>query len=263
MTPCRLFVDPPAAGVWNMAVDEALLDDAAERGLASLRFYQWSQPTLSLGYFQRYAERVQHGASAAAPVVRRLSGGGALMHDHELTYAIALPASHPATREGDALYNLVHAALTEVLATRGIPARVHQTAAAPRLRLSASTPPAPGEPFLCFARRTPADVVVAPADSPSPTVKIAGSAQRRRRGAVLQHGAVLLETSPAAPELPGIAQCTTSPPAAADLVAPWSALIAAGLDLELVNAHAPPADFWQRCNDLAGKYSSPSWTGRR
>src|SRR5262245_10595361 len=99
MTPCRLVVDPPASGVWNMAVDEALIDDVADGGLATLRFYQWNEPTLSLGYFQPYAARMGHAASASAAVVRRLSGGGALLHDRELTYALALPAAHPASTE--------------------------------------------------------------------------------------------------------------------------------------------------------------------
>ena len=51
-TDCRLVIDPPQSGPWNMAVDEALLLDAVENGNATLRFYQWSEPTLSLGYFQ-------------------------------------------------------------------------------------------------------------------------------------------------------------------------------------------------------------------
>jgi len=54
-TPCRLIIDPPAEGAWNMAVDEALLDAAAETNMPTLRFYQWQCPTLSLGYFQQYA----------------------------------------------------------------------------------------------------------------------------------------------------------------------------------------------------------------
>src|SRR6185295_277604 len=52
---CRLIIDPPASGAHNMAVDEALLIDAAEHHTATLRFYSWKEPTLSLGYFQHYA----------------------------------------------------------------------------------------------------------------------------------------------------------------------------------------------------------------
>jgi lipoate-protein ligase A len=56
MAPCYLIVDPPADGAWNMAVDEALLERAANDGETTLRFYQWREPTLSLGYAQRYAD---------------------------------------------------------------------------------------------------------------------------------------------------------------------------------------------------------------
>ena len=80
MPPCRLIVDPPASGAWNMAVDEALLESVADGGPATLRFYQWSEPTLSLGYFQPYADREQHEASRELTVVRRSTGGGALIH---------------------------------------------------------------------------------------------------------------------------------------------------------------------------------------
>jgi lipoate-protein ligase A len=182
MLPCRLFVDPPAEGAWNMAVDEALLDQAAGEGLASLRFYRWSEPTLSLGYFQAYDERDQHAPSRNAAVVRRLSGGGALIHDRELTYSLCLPASHPLAREAVTLYELVHEALIEIFAERGIAASLHGD--------PATAPPGeqPHEPFLCFARRTFADVVVAaPSVGAAPPSKIVGSAQRRLNGN-LAHG---------------------------------------------------------------------------
>ena len=63
-SPFRLLLDPPAAGAWNMAVDEALLEAAAAEGQCTLRFYRWQEPTLSLGYFQAYADRWQHAASS-------------------------------------------------------------------------------------------------------------------------------------------------------------------------------------------------------
>ncbi len=87
MQQCRLIVDPPQAGAWNMAVDEALLESAVAGGLPVFRLYQWSEPTLSLGYFQAVADRQQHPASHGCPLVRRRSGGGAILHAHELTYA--------------------------------------------------------------------------------------------------------------------------------------------------------------------------------
>ena len=92
---CRLLIDAPERGVWNMAIDEALLESAADEScdLVTLRFYRWSEPTLSLGYFQSYEDRNSHEASRSLPVVRRSSGGGALVHDHEWTYSLAISRS--------------------------------------------------------------------------------------------------------------------------------------------------------------------------
>src|SRR5688500_20216584 len=94
----RLLLDVPAPGAWNMAVDEALLESAALENRCTLRFYRWSEPTLSLGYFQRYEDRRQHAASLSCACVRRASGGGAILHDHELTYSLAVPPTHPLAR---------------------------------------------------------------------------------------------------------------------------------------------------------------------
>ena len=73
---CRLMIDPPGAGAWNMAVDEMLLEWAAAQRGCCLRFYSWREATLSLGYFQEYRDRAGHGPSRKCPVVRRLTGGG-------------------------------------------------------------------------------------------------------------------------------------------------------------------------------------------
>src|SRR6185295_18138238 len=100
----RLLIDPPGGGAWNMAVDEALLETAATTGQATLRFYQWQEPTLSLGYFQSVADRQQHAASLDCPVVRRASGGGAILPDRELTYSVALPQPVASS----ALYDACH-----------------------------------------------------------------------------------------------------------------------------------------------------------
>ncbi len=102
-----LLLDPPAPGAWNMAVDEALLEDAALERRCWLRFYRWQEPTLSLGYFQSYADRRQHPASSGCPAVRRTSGGGAILHDAEVTQGSGFhppPPRMPEVRE--ALHHL-------------------------------------------------------------------------------------------------------------------------------------------------------------
>ena len=92
MPPFRLLPFAAASGAENMARDEAMLH-AAERGVASLRFYTWTAPTLSLGYFQPSADRHTDTALSQMAWVRRATGGAAIVHDpaHEITYSLALP----------------------------------------------------------------------------------------------------------------------------------------------------------------------------
>lgn len=178
------------SGTENMEIDESLLDSAIADGAATLRLYRWREPTVSLGYFQKETDPVLVSRFAGLPRVRRLSGGGALLHDRELTYSIALPATHPLADAPTLLYDRVHEALIALLNERG---------AAASVRGERSTEP---EPFLCFGRGDPRDIVLS-------GFKIVGSAQRRRKGAILQHGALLMERSPHAPEFPGLFDLAT------------------------------------------------------
>src|SRR4051794_38396264 len=83
---CDVFPFLTADGPTQMAADEVLLEHVGVTDRPALRFYAWDRPTLSLGYFQPFADR-----PPGLPVVRRPTGGGAIVHDHELTYALALP----------------------------------------------------------------------------------------------------------------------------------------------------------------------------
>ena len=263
---CRLIVDPPALGAWNMAVDEALLDAAVQGNVATLRLYQWDEPTLSLGYFQRYNDRHQHAASSACAVVRRQSGGGAILHDRELTYSLTLPPSHPLTRDATALYTAVHHALIQWLASRLASATVRNW----QLNLNGQPSRlAPSEePFLCFQRRACGDLLLESHDSAAKksaplAYKILGSAQRRHRGAILQHGSLLIAQSPAAPELPGWQELTGEPLPLGELVAGVVSQL-----VELLDVDSEPAGFPAIIRDAARKieqarYSSRSWTARR
>src|SRR5262245_25975442 len=90
MSAVRLLPWRIADGPWNMAADEALLMSAMN-GVASLRFYGWSAPTLSLGYFQPHAPARAYPGLSGLAWVRRPSGGLALVHHFEVTYTLALP----------------------------------------------------------------------------------------------------------------------------------------------------------------------------
>lgn len=189
MPNCHVIIDVPAhSGAWNMAVDEALLEAAIESEQTVLRWYQWDAATLSLGYFQAADETLANPDWAGLPIVRRLSGGGAILHEHELTYSCALPATHPRTNDPYQLYLDVHNALIEVLRLRGFDVN---------LRATRFGKDGPAEAFLCFSRGDEMDIVLG-------THKVLGSAQRRRRGAVLQHGSLVLRRSTHAPQFPGL-----------------------------------------------------------
>ena len=150
-----------------MAVDEALLACAANAPSdpIRLRYYAWSEPTLSLGYFQQLADRKTHSASIRCPIVRRSSGGGAILHDHELTFSLAVPAAACVSADPNSLYAGVHNALVAALAEFGVEAsRACEFGMAARLVCSngelacatsadsTKSPIAKREPFLCFQR---------------------------------------------------------------------------------------------------------------
>jgi lipoate-protein ligase A len=249
-----------------MAVDEALLAAAVEEGIATLRLYQWNEPTLSLGYFQRYDDRRQHPASSDCAVVRRQTGGGAILHDRELTYSLTLPAGHPLARDATALYAAVHEAFIRQLAPR-----LQSAATAGSLVLNEDQSPlaAGDEPFLCFQRRSRGDLLLVRDRDTQQTnrrplaYKLLGSAQRRHRGAILQHGSLLLGQSPAAPELPGWQELTKGEAPVADLIAGLPQQLASVLTNRLEAASLPAAIRDAARQIERSKYGDWSWTGRR
>jgi len=259
--PCRLIIDPPAEGAWNMAIDEAMLEAAAESDVPTLRFYQWLHPTLSLGYFQKYADRDQHLPSHEADVVRRLSGGGAILHDREVTYCLILPHSHPLAHDTPQLYRAVHEAFLQLL-NRILPIEESPWRLARCKKPTASKPDS--EPFLCFQRRSPGDVLLQPANRRETSVdyKIVGSAQRRRRGAVMQHGSLLLNHSLLAPKILGLNEVLDNELNAEDILQslPAEFGLQLGMDLQPCSASA-----WHQAAKglVKSRYASNSWTMRR
>jgi len=243
MTDCRLILDPPAPGAWNMAVDEALWESSGSTGRCCFRLYRWAEPTLSLGYFQTYDDRQQHLPSRSCAVVRRISGGGAIVHDAELTYSVVVPIRYPAATRRQQLYEAVHGTIVEVLAGLGIDASIQPARDSPRRA---------AQPFLCFQRRAPGDVLVG-------AVKVAGSAQRRNQLAVLQHGSLLLARSQAAPELPGLKEVAGRLMAPDQLIAAWLARLSERLGLRWVEGGLSHNERHRASQLVAQKHATRRW----
>jgi lipoate-protein ligase A len=247
VTECRLLVDPAGDGAWNMAVDEHLLGWTSQSGCCCWRFYRWAEPTLSLGYFQQYGERDEHATSLGCPIVRRASGGGAILHHHELTYSLTVPAGHPLGSRRQWTYKAIHRTLIDVLSKLGIEARLFGDCTVGEGKLN---------DFLCFNRRCSGDIVVG-------DVKIAGSAQRRAADAVLQHGSVLLGRSPAAPELAGLNEITGKTMEPGDLMHVWRDQLAAVLGFRWHEEQLTEEEEDHIAKIVTEKYQDSSWTEKR
>ena len=242
----RLIVDEPARGSWNMAVDEALLQWAGTGSGAALRFYQWDEPTLSLGYFQRYEARGAHPSVFDLPVVRRTTGGGAIVHHRELTYSFVTPVRNRFASGIQGFVRQFHDSLIATLEEYGIEATLCGDAKAQP----------DSEPFLCFQRRSSLDILVNNA-------KVAGSAQRRRRSALLQHGSVLLARSPNAKVLPGLAELsgvTVSPRA---LVRSWSQRLGNQFGFEFEASTLTESEFSHATEIERNRFAHETWTRKR
>jgi lipoate-protein ligase A len=247
---CHVYPFEIADGPANMALDEAILDAVGTgEPRAILRTYGWSVPTLSLGYFQRLAHVQADSRWRDVPMVRRPTGGGAIWHHHEVTYALAVPKEHPLARPSTELYRAVHSAIVGGLVEFGIRA----------VRHGEVFPPADCErsrPLLCFTDRSAEDILVN-------ATKVVGSAQRRREEAVLQHGSVLLARSCQTPELPGlcdVADLSADPKEWSGRLVEWIAK-AVGRPLQVepvpveIRTAAKEREFF--------RYRDPAWSGNR
>lgn len=181
----RIIDSGACDAAWNMAMDDVLLEGPAP---LTLRFYRWMPVALSLGKFQRLDDAtLQTLAALDMPWTRRMTGGGAIVHADEVTYALVGADDEPPFR-GDvaASYRFVHDALLAVLRRHHVAADYAESAGAPTALRHAE------RPFYCYARSTALDVVV-------DGLKLVGSAKRRRGGRALQHGSIVLGVPPAGP----------------------------------------------------------------
>lgn len=169
-----------AGGTVNMAVDQALLESVQQQPRPVLRFYRWDPPCLSLGRNQK-ATGVYDAARAAAAgidIVRRPTGGLAVLHDREITYSVMAPLT--AVGGPRAAYTSINSAIVMALRECGVPADL--------------APPGPVRPphgdatAPCFDAPAPGEIIAAGR-------KLVGSAQRCERRTLLQHGSLLLDGS--------------------------------------------------------------------
>jgi len=178
----RLLVDGELAGAANMARDVAMLEAvAAGKALPSLRLYGWDPPCLSLGRHQGVeAADLEFCAREGIEVVRRPTGGRALLHHLELTYAVVAPlGTGPLPRPLQDAYRTICGALVQAMRSLGVEAEL--TGGEVNLEL-----PGPRTTIPCFEAPAGGEVVVRGR-------KLVGSALRAHKRAILQHGAILLD----------------------------------------------------------------------
>jgi lipoate-protein ligase A len=253
----RLIVTPPDGGAQNMALDEALMDRARATGEWVLRVYSWRTPTISLGRNQTARghydlDRIRRQGVA---VVRRPTGGRAILHDHEITYSVTAPVA--AAGDLRASYDRINGLLLSALRAIGI--RAELAAKSNRATGPGMTPcfdePAAGE--LTFEGR-----------------KLAGSAQYRENNALLQHGSILIADDQTTLGSLALGAATTIPepatlagslgwtPSVGDLATALGDAVreledpdASGLDLE--------DEVRARASALVVRYLDDAWTWRR
>ena len=253
----RLIDTPPAPGAWNMAVDEALAASVAGGGAPVLRFYRWEPACLSLGRNQPARGRYDLAALAAAgiDVVRRPTGGRAVLHRRELTYSVAAPVALLGPQRH--AYAAINRALVAGLRRLGAAASLHPATDA-RAPLPSLAP--------CFAEPVEGEVVAAGR-------KLVGSAQRLLGSVILQHGslplhddqsavaALLVQADPSAVEAPPatLAEVLGREPAWEEL----TAALAAGWEESLGAVLAPDAlteGEAAAAREGAERYAGPAWT---
>jgi lipoate-protein ligase A len=238
----RLITTWRASPAFNMALDSALLE--SQGAPPTLRFYTWRPEALSLGYFQRIAD--VPAAKDARSVVRRITGGGAIHHANELTFSLAASADHPLYAGPiGASYERIHRAIASALRELGVEATLRGDSALASDRAGTG---------MCFHDSTPLDLVWNER-------KGVGSAQRRKRGRVLHHGSIKLDTSPLEGDIATLA--AAAPRTTAEMLAPR---IRAAFERELgltFEASVPDFDEQQRTRELEKHFLDPAFVRRR
>lgn len=253
----KTLLTPPMTGAANMALDHALMERARRTGDRVFRVYAWSRPTLSLGRHQAARERINAGAAQDLGIglVRRPTGGRALLHHREVTYSVTTALAP------DDSVRLWYASITGILMRALGLLDVRATVAS-----TVGKPPMPAT-AACFVQPDEGEITVEGR-------KLVGSALLRQQNALLQHGSILLDDDQ--PLLTAILPADELPPAPAGTLrrrdtgtAPSFADVAGALfdalrstrgvvatELEVDAALSDEAAQWERV------YASPEWTFR-
>jgi lipoyl(octanoyl) transferase len=258
----RLLLDPDGSpGAVNMGIDQSLLDVAAQSGTATLRLYRWDPPCLSFGRNEAAALHYDRARieQLGIDVVRRPTGGRAVWHEHEVTYAVAAPIeTFGSLRDA---YHGIHERLAVALRSLGADATLapDRRFTRPPLHPTAASPDRPGS---CFAAPVGGEIMVRGR-------KLVGSAQVRQRGALLQHGSILLAGSQemiqaVSLQPSAVSQATTltevlGRPVAFEEVA--NAVVAAFPDR--LTAASPDRHLIRPPSHPPAPFRDPSWTWRR
>ena len=240
-----------------MALDEALLQSVQSGRSGYLRLYGWRQATLSLGYAQSLSASTDpcFCADHGIAVVRRVTGGRAVLHRSEHTYALALPYAALAGAVGlRDCYRFVGTSLCAALGACGIPAERR-----------AQAPPRGVDRAVCFASAQRDEIELAGR-------KLVGSAQRRGPRGFLQHGSILLaadvdlhlratgQTAEGAAPWVGLTDAGYADPGRTVLAAAVAREISSRLGLSA--SPGLPGDVSEIARELAARHGSAAWIGR-
>jgi lipoate-protein ligase A len=264
--PWRLLDTGEAPGSANLALDEALFL-LAQKGacVPTLRFYAWNPPAVSVGYFQAWEREIDEASCRreGIDIVRRITGGRAVLHREEVTYSVVCGGGGGFFDEGIwPAYRKIGLALAEGLRLLGVAAQV----VVPDRKSNGSRPHHPS----CFSSSIGYEISAA-------GEKLVGSAQKRQGGALLQHGSILLEdhgedflgllksrppANNGALKMGSLSSALGRPPDYGDVVRSLAEGFRTSWEVSLL-----PGELTGKERGLAEhlegtKYRSPRWTGR-
>jgi lipoate-protein ligase A len=259
----QLLHSPASDGAFNMAADEALMAHAQETNAWVLRVYSWSSPTLSLGRNQTAIEVYDLARLAAEgiEVVRRPTGGRAILHHREVTYSVVGPISDAGDLQES--YARINRLLIAALHALGVEAVVVGSDEARRTTPELDRP----VPIPCFHHPSSGEITLNGR-------KLVGSAQWRCNGVLLQHGSILVDNDQmqltSLTRLPGVeiprpaTLCDALGTAPSESVIA-DALFAAARTLEDSDATTIDLDgkLLDRAKMLRQHYLDDNWTWRR